>query len=180
MTIHVKNQIVCLKKSFAISLRKDKVKVSQVKISCVFSCNKNASTEPHNYPLNPVFSVNKNLVYFWHVIFLSWFSHNISQDMRFWKEDIKNVKTSFFFLTGSVITLSLSLLDITSLTGSVIALSLSLCWISPLLVPKLLHISTNQQSHRDISIWANFICDSFQEILPFYLFWHCYLLFINW
>ena len=35
-----------LNKSFTITLRKDKVNVSQTKIIRVFSCNTNASTEP--------------------------------------------------------------------------------------------------------------------------------------
>ena len=30
-------------------------------------------------------------------------------------------------------------------------------------------VGTNQRSHRDISIWVNFICNSFQIIPPFHL-----------
>ena len=49
---HAKNQIVCLTASFTIALGKDTVKVSHAKFNCIFSINKNASTEPHNYPIN--------------------------------------------------------------------------------------------------------------------------------
>ena len=49
---YAKNQIVCLTTSWTIPLRKDKVKISHTKISHNFSRNKNASTEPHNYPIN--------------------------------------------------------------------------------------------------------------------------------
>ena len=48
----LKNQTVCLNKSFAIPLQNDKVKGSHTKISHIFSRNKNASTEPHKYPIN--------------------------------------------------------------------------------------------------------------------------------
>ena len=61
---HAKNQILCLTTSFTIPLHKDKVKVSHTKINHIFSHNKNASAEPHNYPIKLVFSVNKNLIYF--------------------------------------------------------------------------------------------------------------------
>ena len=43
------------------------------------------------------FSLNKNLVYFWRVIFFLDGSCNISQNMTFLKEDAKNTKMSFFF-----------------------------------------------------------------------------------
>ena len=52
---HAKTQIVCLTTSFTIPLRKGKVKVSTAKISLIFSRNKYASTEPHNYPINLFF-----------------------------------------------------------------------------------------------------------------------------
>ena len=37
-----------LNQTFTMALREDKVKVTQAKIGGIFSCNKNASTEPHN------------------------------------------------------------------------------------------------------------------------------------
>ena len=51
---HVKNSLT----------QKDKVKVSHAKINCIFSPNKNASKEPDYYPINLLFYVNENLVYF--------------------------------------------------------------------------------------------------------------------
>ena len=59
-----KSQTVCLTTSFKMVLRKNKIKVSHTKINHIFPRNKNVSTEPHNYPINLVLSVNKNLVYF--------------------------------------------------------------------------------------------------------------------
>ena len=61
---HAKNQTVCLTTNFTVALRKDKVKVGLAKINHIFSRNKNASTEPPNYPINLVFSVNENVVNF--------------------------------------------------------------------------------------------------------------------
>ena len=52
---HAKNQIVCLTTSSTIPLWKDKVKVNQAKIKRIFSRDKNASAEPHNYPINLAF-----------------------------------------------------------------------------------------------------------------------------
>ena len=63
--------------------------VHGAKLTAFFSSNKNASTEPHNDSINLVFSVIKNLVYFWHVIFFLDVSHNILQNMTFWKEHTK-------------------------------------------------------------------------------------------
>ena len=65
------------------------------KLATFFSHNKDASTEPHNYPINQFFSVNKNLVHIWCVSFFLDVNHNILQNMRFWKEDQKNAKTFF-------------------------------------------------------------------------------------
>ena len=48
--------------SFKMALQKNKIKVSHTKINHIFPRNKNGSTEPHNYPINLIFSVNKNLV----------------------------------------------------------------------------------------------------------------------
>ena len=59
-----KNHIVCLTTPSTITLQKYKVKVSHTKISSIFPLNKNAFTEPHNYPINLLSSVNKNLGYF--------------------------------------------------------------------------------------------------------------------
>ena len=67
------------------------------KISQIFSNNKHASIESKNYPINLIFSVNKNFIYFWPVIFFLNVSHNISQNMRYWKEDLQKAKASFFF-----------------------------------------------------------------------------------
>ena len=97
---HAKNQIVCLTTSFTIPLWKDKVKVSHAKISCIFSCNKNASKEPDNYPINLTFSVNINLVWIWCVIFFFDISQNFSQNMRFSKKDVKKCKNIILFLNG--------------------------------------------------------------------------------
>ena len=80
-----------------MALRKNKVIVRYTNINHVFPRNKNVSTKPHDYPRNLFFSVNKNLVYFWRVMFFLDGSCNISQNMTFWKEDAKNTKTSFFF-----------------------------------------------------------------------------------
>ena len=99
---HAKNQIVCLNTSFTIPLWKDKVKVSHEKISHIFLHNKNASTETHNYPINLFFSINKDLIYFWCVNFFLGVSHNISWNMRFWK-DVKKCKNVILFLMGSYI-----------------------------------------------------------------------------
>ena len=90
---HPKNQIICLTASFIIALRKDKLKVSHARIN-IFWCNKNASTEPHNYPINLVFAVNENLVYF-RRFFLD-VSQYISQNMTFWREDAKTCKNVIF------------------------------------------------------------------------------------
>ena len=49
---HAKNQIVCLTATFTIALQKDKVKVSHAKTNQIFWSNENASTEPHNNPIN--------------------------------------------------------------------------------------------------------------------------------
>ena len=49
---------------FTVASQKDKVEVRHAKISRNFSYHKNASTEPHNYPLNLFFTVHKNLVFF--------------------------------------------------------------------------------------------------------------------
>ena len=95
---HDKNQIVCLTTFFTILLQKGKIKASHTKINHIFLRNKNASTGWHNYSINLFFSVDKNLVYFWHVMFFLDASHNISQNMRFWKKKRykKNAKTFFF------------------------------------------------------------------------------------
>ena len=52
---HAKNHIVCFTASFKIGLTKNKVKVSYTKINHIFSRNKNASTELHNYLINLFF-----------------------------------------------------------------------------------------------------------------------------
>ena len=49
---------------FTVASQKGKVEVSHAKISRNFSHHKNASAEPHNYPLNLFFTVHKNLVFF--------------------------------------------------------------------------------------------------------------------
>ena len=72
---HAKNQIVCLAAFFTITVRKDKVKVNHTKIKHIISRNKNISREP-----------NENLVCFWGVIFFLDVSHNISQNVTFWKK----------------------------------------------------------------------------------------------
>ena len=61
---HAKNYIICLTACFTVASQKDKVEASHAKISRNFSHHKNASTEPHNYPLNLFFTVNKNVVFF--------------------------------------------------------------------------------------------------------------------
>ena len=58
-------QSACLTTSFTIPLPKDTVKDSHAEINHIFSRKKNASTQPHNYPINLFFfSVSKNVVYF--------------------------------------------------------------------------------------------------------------------
>ena len=98
---YAKNQIICWTTCFTVALQKYQVKVSHAKISRIFSPNKNASTEPHNYPLNLFFSLNKDLVCFWHVFFFLNVSHNISQNMTFWKDDSKNCRNVIPFWTAN-------------------------------------------------------------------------------
>ena len=86
--------------SFKMALRKNKIKFSHTKINHIFPCNKNGSTESHNYPINLIFSVNKNLVYFWREIFFLDVIHNISRNMTFWKEDAQKCKSVILFWTG--------------------------------------------------------------------------------
>ena len=49
------------------------------------------------------FSVNKNLVYFCHIYFFLDTSHNISQNMRFWKEDTKKCKKVLFWTESTAV-----------------------------------------------------------------------------
>ena len=72
-----KNQIICFTAPITVALQRDEVKVSHTKINHIFSCNKSASAELHNYPINLFLSVNKNLVNFWHIIFFLDVSHCI-------------------------------------------------------------------------------------------------------
>ena len=55
---HGKNQIICLTAPITVALQRDEVKVSHTKINHIFSCNKSASAELHNYPIN-LFSFGK-------------------------------------------------------------------------------------------------------------------------
>ena len=94
---HAKNQIACFNASFTITLGKDKVKVSHAKVNHIFACNKNASTEPHNYPMNLSFSVNKNSVCSSHAIFFLMLATILHKIQHFEKKIKKNTNMSFFF-----------------------------------------------------------------------------------
>ena len=52
---HAKNQVIWLNASFMMAFWKNKIKVRHTKIYHIFLRNKNASTEPHNYPINLFF-----------------------------------------------------------------------------------------------------------------------------
>ena len=103
---YAKNQIVCLITSWTIPLRKDKVKISHTKISHIFSRSKNPSTEPHNYPINLVLSVNKNFVSLWSLIFFLMLAIIFHKIWDFEKKILKNVKSSFL---NRIITKSLKI-----------------------------------------------------------------------
>ena len=64
------------------------------------------------------------------------------------------------------VSLSLSLSVSVSVCLSLFSLSIGyhLCWFQSFYT-----VGTNQQSNKDISIWANFICNSFQIIKPWVL-----------
>ena len=81
------------------SLTKDKVKVDHAKISHIFSRNKNASTEQHNYTINLVFPVSEIVsVYIWRSIFFP--DYTISH--KLWKEDVEKYKNVIIFWTRYV------------------------------------------------------------------------------
>ena len=65
-------------------------------ISCNFLQNKSVSTEPYNYPVKLVFSVNEHF-FFWGVFFFLDVSCNISKNMRFWKQDVKKCRNLILF-----------------------------------------------------------------------------------
>ena len=82
---------------FHNDLTKNKAKVSYIKITHIFSSNKIASTESHNYPINLVFSVNKNLVYFWSVFFFLMLVTIFHKIWHLGKKMQKNAKMSFLY-----------------------------------------------------------------------------------
>ena len=94
---YAKNQIICWTTCFTVALQKYQVKVSHAKISRIFSPNKNASTEPHNYPLNLFFSLNKDLVCFWHVFFFLMLATIFHKIWHFEKMIQKTAEMSFLF-----------------------------------------------------------------------------------